>query len=147
MPKTPRAIPLAPNKSGRPRKLTPTPDNLKALEGLGRIQCTTREGAAYFKVSEPTYLKFLADFPEAAEAIDAGKGMGRVSLRRLQFEMAKKHAVLCIFLGKQYLGQRDRQELTGADGGPIQYANMSEADIDARLAALAAQYGPAGPTD
>ena len=32
---------------------------------------------------------------------------GKISLRRYQFELAKKSAAMAIFLGKQYLGQRD----------------------------------------
>jgi hypothetical protein len=30
-----------------------------------------------------------------------------MSLRRTQFKLAEKNATLCIWLGKQYLGQRD----------------------------------------
>ena len=35
---------------------------------------------------------------------------------------------------------------TGADGGPVQFANMTEAEIDARLAALAGGTVPASST-
>jgi hypothetical protein len=31
------------------------------------------------------------------------------------------NATMLVWLGKQWLGQNDRHELTGADGGPIQY--------------------------
>jgi hypothetical protein len=142
-------VSLAPNKGGRPRILTPTAEILKQVDGLGRIQCTTREGAAFFRVSEPTFLKFLADDPDAKEAFEDGKGSGCVSLLRTQFELSKKNAAVCIFLGKQYLGQTDRQDhrLTGADGGPVQYANLSEEEINARLAALAAKHGSAPASD
>jgi hypothetical protein len=34
---------------------------------------------------------------------------------------------------------------TGADGGPVQFANMTEAEIDARLAAIAGGSEPASP--
>lgn len=36
---------------------------------------------------------------------------------------------------------------TGADGGPVQFANMTEAEIDARLAALAGGSEPAAPSE
>jgi hypothetical protein len=36
---------------------------------------------------------------------------------------------------------------TGADGGPVQFANMTEAEIDARLAALAGGSEPAAPPE
>jgi len=35
---------------------------------------------------------------------------------------------------------------TGADGGPVQFANMTEAEIDARLAVLAGGSEPAPPS-
>jgi phage terminase small subunit len=34
-----------------------------------------------------------------------------------------------------------KRELTGANGGPIEYANLTEEEIDARIAALAAGAG------
>ena len=35
---------------------------------------------------------------------------GRASLRRLQFRLAEKSATMAIWLGKQYLGQKDQVE-------------------------------------
>ena len=35
---------------------------------------------------------------------------GKMSLRRNQFQLSKKNAAMAIFLGKQYLGQRDNVE-------------------------------------
>lgn len=37
---------------------------------------------------------------------------------------------------------RYRAEHTGANGGPIEYRNLSEEEINARLAALAEKHGP-----
>lgn len=105
---------LAPNKAGRPKgttKLQPDEATLKTIGGLGRIQVTTKEGAAWFAVSEPTFLKFLADNPEARAAFDEGKQVGLTSLRRTQFRLAEKNAAMAIFLGKNYLGQTDKQEI------------------------------------
>ena len=43
-----------------------------------------------------------------------GKGKkrekGKISLRRAQFRLAEKSAAMAIFLGKNYLGQRDAVE-------------------------------------
>jgi hypothetical protein len=42
---------------------------------------------------------------------------GRMSLRRLQWKKAQEgNTTMLIWLGKQYLGQSDKQELTGKDG-------------------------------
>lgn len=40
----------------------------------------------------------------------------------------------------------DKREMFGKGGGPIEYTNMTEAEIDARLAALAGGSEPAPPT-
>src|SRR6185436_19960762 len=77
------------NRGGRPRALTAERKTLDQLRGLGLIQCTTKEAAAALLVSEPTFIKFLKDFPEAREAFDTGKGQGCVSLRRKQFALAE----------------------------------------------------------
>lgn len=114
-------VSLAPNKGGRPRKLTPDEKTLGAIRGLGQIQATTKECSAFFNVTEPTFLKFKADYPEIAEALEDGKGQGRISLRRTQMKLAEKNAAMAIFLGKNLLGQSDRQEITGANGGPISH--------------------------
>ena len=129
------AFPLAPKKVGRPKgttKIQPTEETMKSLRGLGQIQCTTKEGAAWFAVSEPTFLKFLADNPDARKAFDEGKQVGLTSLRRTQFRLAEKNAAMAIFLGKNYLGQSDKQELqhTGKDGGPIQYVDLTTVSDD-----------------
>jgi hypothetical protein len=44
-----------------------------------------------------------------------------MSLRRYQFDLAKKSAVMAIWLGKQYLGQTEKQEVqvTRADDDSI----------------------------
>ena len=39
----------------------------------------------------------------------------------------------------------DKREMFGKGGGPIEYTNMTEAEIDARLAALAEGSEPAPP--
>jgi hypothetical protein len=39
------------------------------------------------------------------------RGIGRISLRRSQFELAKKNAAMAIWLGKQYLNQSDQVKI------------------------------------
>lgn len=104
----PEGVSEAPNKGGRPRKLNPDPATLAQVRGLGQLLCTTKDCAAFFKVCEVTYLKFVKDFPEVQEAYDQGAGNGRISLRRYQFRLAEKNASMAIFLGKNYLDQADK---------------------------------------
>ena len=115
--------PLAHKKMGRPKgttKIQPTDATMSSLRGLGQIQATTKECAAFFSVTEPTFIKFLNDNPEGREALEEGKGKGRISLRRHQWRMAENSATMAIWLGKNHIGQTDKTELTGAEGGPLQ---------------------------
>ena len=133
----------APNKGGRPPKLHPDEATLTTLTGLGEIQCTTKEASCVLRVSEKTFLKFLSDHDEAREAFEMGKGQGLHSLRRTQFKLAEKNAAMAIFLGKNYLGQTDKQEHqhSGPNGGPIQHVDLSGVS-DEELARLEAILGP-----
>lgn len=81
----------------------------KQFEKLCKLQCTQTEIASYFGCSVDTIdrwckreyeLSFAEVFREKREA-------GHVSLRRLQWQHAEKNAGMAMFLGKQYLGQRD----------------------------------------
>lgn len=47
------------------------------------------------------------------EAKEAGQLSGKASLRRMQFKTAESgNATMQIWLGKQYLGQKDKQDVT-----------------------------------
>ncbi len=124
--------------SGRNPALTADAATLKTVVGLGIIQATTKECAAFFRVSEPTFLKFLRDNPEAREELEQGKGEGKISLRRKQFRLADKNAAMAIFLGKQYLDQKDHlaHQHSGPNGAPIEYSNLTPDERRARIAEL-----------
>ena len=126
-----------PNKGGRPKLLHADEPTLKQLRGLGQIQATVREGAAFFGVSLVTFEKFL-DEPGVRDAFNDGKGLGRISLRRTQFRLAEKNAAMAIWLGKQHLDQTDRQthEHSGPNGAPIPYTDMTAEERRARIAEL-----------
>ena len=104
--------PVERDVGGRPTKLKPTPEVLKTVSGLGSIMATTQECAAVLGVSEPTFFKFLKDNPEANAALEAAQGQRKVSLRRSQIALAEKGNLgALIWLGKQYLGQRDKSDV------------------------------------
>jgi len=107
-------------KAGRPRALTADAATLKIITGLGKIQATTKECAAVLGVSEPTYLKFKSDHQVVADAYRDGVGKGLASLRRRQFKAAEDgNATMLVWLGKQYLGQTDKQEIAASVTGDI----------------------------
>lgn len=81
------------------------------FENLCRFQCTLDEIASWFKCSADTVERwckkeYQATFEEIYKKFAAG---GKISLRRSQFKLAEKNAAMAIFLGKQYLGQKDVQ--------------------------------------
>lgn len=96
-----------PNKGGRPRKEL----NQQTFEGLCEIQATLEEIAGVLRVSEDTVERWCErtydlGFAECFKKFSAG---GKTSLRRYQFDLAKKgNATMLIWLGKQYLGQTDK---------------------------------------
>ena len=94
----------------RPRKNIERKD----FESLLAIQCTLEEVTAFFdhkldgcsadtieRWCKRTYNESFADI--AAKK----RNLGKISLRRAQFELAKKNGAVAIFLGKNYLGQKD----------------------------------------
>lgn len=79
------------------------------FENLCHFQCTLEEIAYWFKCSADTIERWCKreynlSFADAYKKYSAG---GKISLRRTQFKLAEKSASMAIFLGKQYLGQKD----------------------------------------
>ena len=85
----------------------------KQFEGLCRIQCTEDEICSVLDVTDKTLVAWCKrtygmGFSDAFKKYACG---GRMSLRRYQFDCAKKgNSTMLIWLGKQYLGQRDLPE-------------------------------------
>ena len=76
---------------------------------LCAIQCTLGEIASWFKCSEDTVERWCKrEFGKSfAESYKTYSADGKISLRRTQFKMAEHNVSMAIWLGKQYLGQRD----------------------------------------
>ena len=104
------------SKMGRPR----IEIDKQLFENLCGLQCTMDEIALCFGCSVDTVAKWTKrEYNKTfAEVFEEKKARGKVSLRRLQWKLAKKSAALAIFLGKNYLGQTDKQdvELSGKVG-------------------------------
>lgn len=93
-------------KTGRP----PTVIDWVLVEDLARIQCTVDEIAAIIKVPKST----LHGKPEFSDVYKRGSDNGKASLRRAQWKLALAgNATMCIWLGKNLLGQRDQPATTG----------------------------------
>lgn len=83
----------------RPKKII----DYEAVEKLANIQCTQEEIANFLDLSVRT----LQRDEEFCRVYKKGQEAGKMSLRRIQYKLAEKNTAMAIFLGKQYLGQRD----------------------------------------
>ena len=104
------------HRGGRPERSI----NLAELEKLCALQCTQAEIADWFGVGSATIERRLRQ-PEYREVMERGYARGRISLRRKQMQLAEQgNPAMLIWLGKQYLGQRDSvdQTIGAPDGGP-----------------------------
>lgn len=86
------------------------------FEKLCGIQCTLVEIAGYFKCSEDTIenwckREYHSNF---SDIFRQKRSTGQISLRRAQFRMAEVNPTMAIWLGKQYLGQTEKQEVSVA---------------------------------
>lgn len=97
--------------AGRPRFIV----DYDAVEKLAHIQCTYGEIAAFLGCSVDRLKRdeeFITRYKKGAEG-------GKMSLRRMQFKLAEKNTSMAIFLGKQYLGQKDVVETSIKNNGII----------------------------
>lgn len=98
-------------------KLVANKKTLNTISKLASLQCTNVDMAAFLGVCEKTFQTFKKENEKVNEAIEIGKGKGRISLRRKQSKLADKNASMAIWLGKQYLGQKD--EVLIEHGGQV----------------------------
>lgn len=97
--------------------------NQNTFESLCAIQCTKEEICSVLDVSEKTLNSWCnSTYGENFSLVFKKKReYGKSSLRRNQWKLAEKHPAMAIFLGKQYLGQKDvieqnnNQELSKLD--------------------------------
>ena len=86
----------------------------KEFEKLCEIQCTESEIASFFGVSTETIMNWCNNTygKTFRDVFKEKRECGRISLRRTQFKHAKNNPTMAIWLGKQYLGQKDQIEGT-----------------------------------
>ncbi len=119
------------NKGGRP----PKEIDLEVVNSLCELQCTEAEILSVLKVSDKTFLKELraAGYESFYEYFGAHGGKGRVSLRRAQWKSAEDGSVqMQIWLGKQYLNQKEKSESETLFSGklPDFIFNTLETNVD-----------------
>lgn len=88
---------------GRPKKII----DYETVEKLASIMATQEEIAEFLELSVRT----LQRDKEFCRVYKKGMEKGRMSLRRHQFKLAETNTAMAIFLGKNYLGQSDKQDI------------------------------------
>ena len=95
---------------------TPAQDRIdkKQFENLCGLQCTLLAICDFFDVEDDTLNSWCKKTygTTFSEVFKLKRGKGQISLRRMQWKLAEKNPTMAIFLGKQYLGQKDKIEYT-----------------------------------
>lgn len=83
------------------------------FEKLCALQCTRIEIAGFFNCSEDTIERWCErTYHDNFAVIFAQKRqVGKISLRRNQWKMSEHNVSMAIWLGKQYLGQKEQHEV------------------------------------
>lgn len=108
--------------AGRPKKEI----DYATVEKLANIQCTQEEIASFIGISTRT----LQRDEQFMELFNKGRESGKMSLRRIQWKHAEKSASMAIWLGKQYLGQKDIIEASTTGETKINIVNSLPRDED-----------------
>ena len=111
----------------------------RTIEGMAQALCTHDEIADYLGVTKRTL--YAPHIREKFERITKMKvASTKYRVRKRQMESALKgNPVASIWWGKQHLGQSDRSAITGADGGPLQFAGSAVDSLALVLDKLAKQ--------
>ena len=107
-------------QGGRPQ-FNLSDDEFEQLITMVRIQCTQEEICRIHSVTDKTLNEALKrrGEPGFSEFYKKHQDEGRASLRRAQWKAAQSgNPTMLVWLGKQMLGQRDKQDfdLTTSDG-------------------------------
>jgi len=118
----------AKDKGGRPKIVWDDKDR-NFFETLCGCMCTKLTICHYMKITDKTLDRLLKDnygigFSEAYKRYIA---KGIVSLRQAQFKMAMTNPTMNIWLSKQFLGQKDKQEIDHNINN--KYENMSDEEL------------------
>lgn len=94
----------------------------KQVEKLANLQCTLQEIADWFGVDKSTISRNFAT------EIEKGKSFGKISIRRAQLQLALKgNATMLIWLGKQYLEQKEKKDDESDSISP--YSNLTDQQL------------------
>ena len=109
--------------AGRPKKEI----DYEQLDKLCKLQCTGEECASFFGIDYDTLNARIKEQYDCnfSDYYKKNSGEGKISLRRMQWKTAEGgNPTMQIWLGKQYLGQSDKQEVE--HGGSVKHSYIAE---------------------
>lgn len=122
--------------AGRP-EIIPEEDFFKNAEKLAKMQCTQKEIAGFFEITEPTLVAkikwhYHLDYLEWYAMFSSG---GQACLRRRLWDQAmedgKDSVKAAIWLSKNYLGMKDNSSVSVNNDKPIRFIyGLDEKDDD-----------------
>lgn len=101
-------------KMGRP----PKEIDKEQFEKLCGLQCSIIEVCDYFDVTDKTLNSWCKRTYDKtySEVFEEKRSSGKISLRRAQYQLALKgNATMLIWLGRNWLGQTDKDKSDGMD--------------------------------
>ena len=120
------------SQRGRPR----VEIEKRTFEKLCGLHCTKEEIADFFECDADTLNAWCKrEYKKNFSVVFREKrAHGNISLRRKQWDLAEKSPAMAIFLGKQYLGQSDKVEVTedkdnSLKVGVIDLTKLSDEDL------------------
>lgn len=122
---------MARKPTGRPTGRPEKEIDWTMFEQLCHIQCTQSEIASFFKIHHETLIirvekQYGEPYPSIYKRYSDG---GKMSLRRTQLKLAQKNAAMAIWLGKQYLGQKDREIEANNDADAVRKIAQALRDL------------------
>lgn len=104
------------------------------FDKLCHIQCTEAEIASFFCCSVDTLARRVEQEKNCkfAEYYEEKKKGGYISIRRRMFQLIEKaNPTMLVWLSKQYLGFKDKQEFSGNITN--KYENMTKEELKKKL--------------
>lgn len=118
----------AKNNCYNPKGPAEKPINWEQFEQLCGLQCTQPEIGSFLKVHRETLSKRVKENygEDYSTVYKRFSEVGKTSLRRNQFILSKKNAAMAIWLGKQWLDQKDSQEVSVSNETTKQFGDVME---------------------
>ena len=101
--------------AGRGKKKQISPEDMLKAEEYALQGCKNNTIATLMGWGH----NFIDDRPDIRKRLTLKRAERNQKLRKLQFEQAEKYAPMAMFLGKNYLGQADKSEISGKHGSPL----------------------------